>query len=449
MTQLPLSRTCEAEVIRPIQYLGSKLRSIDPIVQFTQAKLKPGSTVLDIFTGSSVVAQALSNVGMRVIAADVMSYSHHFSQSLLGPTSSSKFDDAASLVNQIRTKPDDNLIQQAYGDWIEREQKAIRFNDADALFRISQEIPQIWRRMSQTPCQAFLFDRLQVLKGQRLLDFPGIVSTHYSGTYFGIFQAHLIDSIRFSIEILYSEGKLSDWDYSTSITALLYAASSASFTPGKHFAQYHKLSSKKDLDFHRKRIISDRSVDIFKKFQEMVERIWNRGMKNDTGHKSLNKSLEHFCNDNSDLDGVELVYADPPYTAQQYSRFYHIPEVISEYRVPDLQIFRGEVTRGLYHKSRFNSRFSSKRESPHAFEDLARLSKSIGADLAISYSESAKDSTGNSRMIDLKSLENICKRYFSSVNCERLKHSYRQFNSATSANARRSDDEILIVCEDK
>ncbi|RUR36654.1 DNA adenine methylase [Vreelandella populi] len=449
MTHQSVQSDKQQEIIRPIQYLGSKLRSISPIIEFAQKNLNPSSTVLDIFTGTSVVAQAFANIGMNVIASDVMGYSYHFSRSLLGSANGSHFRNPESFFAYIDSHLDFNLIQKAYGDWIKRERDAVNSSDAESLFKVSRDIPQIWRRLGQTPEQVYLFDNLSKLKGQKISTIPGIVSTHYAGTYFGIFQSQMLDTIRIETEKGYITGELSDWDYSASITALLFAASSASFTPGKHFAQYHQITDKKDLAFHKKRILLDRSVDISEKYKEMLERIWSRAAKNNPNHVPIKKSMEELCQDNSDLSSVDLVYADPPYTAQQYSRFYHVPEIISEYRVPNLQVFRGKITKGLYDNSRFNSRFSSKRSSPKAFEDLASLSRGIDSDLVISYSESAEHSTGNSRMIDLDSLKTICRKYFPVVRDERLEHSYRQFNSSNSAVVSRSDDEVLLVCERK
>ena len=59
---------------RPIQYLGSKIRVVDTIVKECQKLHTPGNYVLDLFSGSSIVAQSLYNNGMNVIANDTMSF---------------------------------------------------------------------------------------------------------------------------------------------------------------------------------------------------------------------------------------------------------------------------------------------------------------------------------------------------------------------------------------
>mgnify|MGYP002724977462 CR=1 FL=1 len=59
---------------RPIQYLGSKIRVVDTIVKECQKLYTPDNYVLDLFSGSSIVAQSLYNNGMNVIANDAMSF---------------------------------------------------------------------------------------------------------------------------------------------------------------------------------------------------------------------------------------------------------------------------------------------------------------------------------------------------------------------------------------
>lgn len=74
---------------RPIQYLGSKIRIVDTIVKECQKLYTPENYVLDLFSGSSIVAQSLYNNGMNVIANDAMSFSS---------------DIAACMLNQDRKK---------------------------------------------------------------------------------------------------------------------------------------------------------------------------------------------------------------------------------------------------------------------------------------------------------------------------------------------------------
>jgi len=74
----------ESMVFRPIQYLGVKLRTLELIIKYIENASSSHHTIWDIFTGTSVVAQALARTGYNLIASDAMEYSVVFASALLG-----------------------------------------------------------------------------------------------------------------------------------------------------------------------------------------------------------------------------------------------------------------------------------------------------------------------------------------------------------------------------
>jgi adenine-specific DNA-methyltransferase len=74
-----------------------------------------------------------------------------------------------------------------------------------------------------------------------------------------------------------------------------------------------------------------------------------------------------------------VVYADPPYTADHYSRYYHVLETLVQYDYPALS------GRGLYRDKRFQTPFSLKTKAPDALEHLVLATSQLGADLILSY----------------------------------------------------------------
>jgi adenine-specific DNA-methyltransferase len=76
---------------------------------------------------------------------------------------------------------------------------------------------------------------------------------------------------------------------------------------------------------------------------------------------------------------VSVIYADPPYTDDQYSRFYHLLETLCLYDYP-------VVSRaGLYRPNRFQTAFSLKSKAQDALQKLIDASARAGADLVLSY----------------------------------------------------------------
>ena len=76
---------------------------------------------------------------------------------------------------------------------------------------------------------------------------------------------------------------------------------------------------------------------------------------------------------------VSVVYCDPPYTDDQYSRYYHVWETLVLYDYPEL------TGKGLYRPNRFATGFSQIGRVEEAFKELAARTAALGADLVLSY----------------------------------------------------------------
>lgn len=449
---LPLSDHVSADpwvdVYRPMQYLGAKLRSLPQIIAIVDQMQPRPKTVLDIFSGSTVVSQAFARQGMRVIAADVMSYSTVFGRALLSVGRNESALTAQQLLDLVAPPPEPTRTQLALQPWITEEAEAISARDPNALIRISAAVAQTWRPDGASPSQMGLFDQLRRLYEQEAFPVGGLISAHYAGTYFGLNQAAEIDRIRVAIHEQRELGAIGTWERDALLTALLGVASSCVFSAGKHFAQPYRIREGKDPSFSMKRILHDRSIDVWASFVTTLASVFSHSASPPTRHRVLHSSMEDLLQENSILPDVDLVYADPPYTAQQYSRFYHIPETIVTYRVPRLQKHRGKITRGLYPQGRHKSRFCSKTQATAAFSDLFTLVGINDATLLLSYSDTRSGQTGNERMLLLSELLHLCHTFAGEhgVQVFELGHSYRQLNVENSAVPGREDKEYLILC---
>jgi hypothetical protein len=223
------------------------------------------------------------------------------------------------------------------------------------------------------------------------------------------------------------------------------AMSKAVFSAGKHFAQ-PLTSGQSRSAFRSKRLLQDRAINIDHEFvvaARAIDRVAQRGQLE---HHAICAPVKEFYPRLKNIR-PDVVYADPPYTAQQYSRFYHALDTLITYRVPNLQ-HHGKITSGLYPSDRFRSEFSSKRGAPSAFHNLLTSIYEVRATLLISYSDSQYRSDGNARMISRASLLEMCKTIFGSSRVEQLQlgHAYRQFNATSLSNKNRNDSEFLILC---
>lgn len=430
-------------VYRPLQYLGTKLRALDSITECVQAITPAGARVLDLFTGSSVVAQALAHTGFSVTATDALAFSSLLARALLG-VDRSETSWNNEIVEEVQDAPLPRWTQ-AWSAWMQAEGEAVSARDGARLLELAHGIPQIWRSISAGPSIEQQFEVLTSATGACPMD-SGIATTHYAGTYFGLCQAVEIDVLLAGIRSAHLEKRIGDWQRDVLLAAIVGAASTCAFSAGKHFAQPHLIRGKKDLSFLRKRVVEDRSKRVRDLFGRNVHEIVNASV-NTGGHDAFQATLEDLRDDLERVATVRLIYADPPYTAQQYSRFYHVPEVLLQGVVPRLQSGKFGVTRGLYPEDRFKSRFCSKRQAPDAFADLVRLATSLRAQLLISYSGSRAGSVGNARMVSLEDVVCIARSSFAEVRVTELDHAYRQFNHARAAVPERADPEFLVSCE--
>lgn len=76
-----------------------------------------------------------------------------------------------------------------------------------------------------------------------------------------------------------------------------------------------------------------------------------------------------------------VIYADPPYTADHYSRYYHLLETLILYDYPDIS------GKGQYRSGRYYSDFSIKTKAKGAFADLVAAAANLESTIVISYPE--------------------------------------------------------------
>lgn len=432
---------------RPVQFLGSKVRSLDFISEALRSIQDTQGTVWDAFCGSSVVSQRLAADGNQVWTSDALYSSAAFGTALLGVgLARDGMVDLVGIAHTVAERAAD-ADSSAWDDWLEQERALVAAGDGAGLLALGARLPQRWRSSSAAPALEGLFRDSDGSAQANVVRSAGLLSTVYAGTYFGIEQSLTLDNLRGAIDAEAPANAGGSWSRTALLTALCHAASAAVFSPGKHFAQAHRIRSDKDLSFHGRRAVQDRSIDIVTAFLRATAEVERTAVQLEGGHCAERRLVGETSTTMLRARGVSAVYADPPYTAQQYSRFYHLLETLVSGVPPVLQTVHGEVTRGLYPEGRFLSPFSSRREAPPAFRRLIGTAHSAGAHVLISYSASRGPVTGNARIVSLEQiLEWVRDAYgVSAVTVEQLDLRYRQFNNSGSEMQGRDDPEFLVI----
>lgn len=242
--------------------------------------------------------------------------------------------------------------------------------------------------------------------------------TYYADTYFSKQQCIDIDSIRYAIERIPAD----EYKKAIYLTALIYTMCYAQSTPG-HFAQY--------MPKEHPRIKKLQEISIWNVFIEKLYDFNNIHLSN-YRNKVYNFDYKIFFDKHpyrKIISKVKLFYLDPPYTSEQYSRFYHILETIVRYDYPKL------AYKGLYRPDRFKSRFCYHSKVIGEFEYLLKnISILKTAKVLISYS--------NTGLISKDKLLGLCKKYFKTVEGEEQEYPHSTQGKGLSNGV----FEFLVIC---
>lgn len=235
---------------------------------------------------------------------------------------------------------------------------------------------------------------------------------NYVDTYFSEHQCLDIDSIRYAIDAVSDQNRKCFY-----LTLLMSAMCKAQSTTG-HFAQY--------MDKEHKRIIPLRQMSIYDLFYAKLtdfNSFIEQGYANSFFNLDYRELLKLPI-----MDEVKCFYLDSPYTADQYSRFYHVLETICKYDSPNLE------HKAKYRTDRVRSGFCYKKSVALEFENIIGFCKSKQAKLVISYS--------NHGVIPIEELVAIAKKYYQVVKIKNIDYEHSSQGKGTI-----SIQEILLVLE--
>lgn len=338
-----------------LRYMGTK-KALAPCVRDVVRSLAVEGSLLDLFSGMGSVARSLVDE-RNVQTNDALLFLGCFARTFFvarGTVTPKDFPEMERRFRYCRS-----LLRTEFARLLAAEELALssRMDLADFM---------AWApHVGNDSGFRQLADEARPLG--RATDFR-MATLYYGGGYFGFAQAIDLDAIRYAISGLSGVRR----DHATA--AWLSAASRMINAPG-HTAQFLKPTS----DAIYRRIELWRRRDVWTIFQERLADIqpvgtveWRRG--NRTHHQDALSLLEQ-----GSLGGVGVIYADPPYTRDQYSRFYHVYESLYRYNFPE------SVGEGRYPPDRFVSPFSRASQAKEAFEGLAAGCANRKLPLVLSY----------------------------------------------------------------
>ena len=368
--------------ISTLQYMGSKSRILESICM-PIIDNKDISRVVDLFAGTGSVGYALSPY-KSIVSNDLEYYSFLLNEAILNGCmmSADEVDDLFSKIGQ------NYLIAQEYLAHEISEEERHLSDSLDAYKEyasFSNNTPSVFNKESGSSTFVRLKELVNMVRpGNKKQDvpFPCLFVTFFANAYFGIRQCCQIDAIRSAI------AELSDERQRNVLLTALMTATSSTASSTTHFAQFLTVKSKSTF----KNIKEKRSTDIVALFRDTLSSFAEKGLLNkaEKQHICLNLDFEK-CLQTLDMDEHTLVYADPPYFKEHYSRYYHVLNTMCLYDYPELAINpqSKEYAIGRYRADRNVSDFGKKAKALSAFKRLIDTCADKKANLMISYSENS------------------------------------------------------------
>lgn len=250
-----------------MKYIGNKQRLLDFIDSVIQkGRLPQKGTFIDIFTGTTSVAQHYKKKGYKIIANDFMTYSYVFQRAYIKNNQFPKFN---------------NLLKSKY------------FNTSHISFNNKYEPLKV------------VIDYLNRLQGRK-----GFIFKHYAPAgefgrqFFSNENAMRIDAAREQLNKWQKEGLLNEDEFYILLASLIDAADFVANISGTYGA-YLKIW---------------RSMAL-KPFKMLVPNLIERDLEHEVYKEDSNKIINK-------LEG-DILYIDPPYNTRQYAANFHILETLA------------------------------------------------------------------------------------------------------------------------
>jgi len=444
----PLDEPMGVAPFRPVQYLGSKMRLVSDIGNQMNELAQGNGLYADLYAGSGVVTHHLAQ-NNNVLAVDTQHYSASILRALLS-SEQTEFGNKSldRLENAFRTIS--SKLSAALEDLIGAESLAFAKANSGTSKLLSTIIEEgsieasLYRRVKSKVVRSAIDSSLRRLNR---LD-PNkrfTIVRYFGGAYFSYQQAIDLEALSVAIS------QQSSSRQRALRGVLLSVASSIACTVGKQFAQPLRLmkSDGTATAVLLKRALRDRQSDIWTEYQTWASR-WSHATSSRLANSS---NIVHQGDAAKTIATCEqkiaAAYADPPYTIDHYSRFYHVLDTISRQDAPGIQLTGdGKPLRGLYRPDRYQSPFCIPSQVSGAFESLFHEISLKRIPLLLSYSDFEADSKERPRLMTKRDLLALASKYFKNVGMiDAQPHAHRKLNSQRVNTTAKKSAEYFVICK--
>tara|TARA_B110000003_G_scaffold275878_1_gene319883 strand:+ start:628 stop:1734 length:1107 start_codon:yes stop_codon:yes gene_type:complete len=319
---------------------------------------------VDLCSGTGTVALAAADSGYEIICNDLQPYSAAILKSMfVEPTAC--IDDLLQSLNGL--DGDKHLLGKG------RQFLAESLAEESSYFEKFEGNDWPWEKYAK------FCNETEISRGDEVDDGKyDLFSKYYSNTYFGVRQCLEIDFLREYADSCTSPAKAHV--LAATISAMTYAVSSTT-----HLAQYLKPKDKVSVQ----RLYKRRKISIIEMVFHGLKELST--MQNRPIAESVHQMDYLDALDIVNLGPDDIVYVDPPYFKEHYSRYYHVLDTFYLYDYPELTFNPriDDVTVGRYRKDRLSSDFGKKAKVKGAFNNIFEQISQSGSTLALSYAQTS------------------------------------------------------------
>lgn len=397
-----------------IRYMGTK-RHMVAVVRDALESVGNRGAILDLFAGTGSVAESFADRRPAVLNDAFEFISCIARARFTEPPQRTRW--SWDAMNDRVTQASISLVS-AFGEQFEEERRAVAGSD-DRLARYMSRAKHVGNSSA-------LRARAAAASTASGVERYSMVSLYFSAGYLSLGQAIEADALRYAIDAL---DDASDRD--EALAAWLVAVSRCLNAPG-HTAQFIKANTASGAA----RVRRAWRMSISEEFEACWQTPgWKVGSSSwRAGNTVRTSDALALLRNPTNFEGVGAIYADPPYTRDQYGRFYHLYETLYRYDFPAATgagRVRGEV---------FHTGFSQKTRVHASFRQLMELCRGGGIPLVLSYpSNGLLSSVG-------QDAGTLAGQIFSEVSVQSIDAAHSTMGGSKGLSSRKPVVEQLVVC---
>lgn len=396
-----------------VRYMGTKRHMADHVSDAI-SDFRTEGRVVDLFSGMGSVAESLQDIA-PVVTNDALSFTAAISRARF--TGADRCTSSGDVLERLNSQYKARLceLELKYAHELELEKLALG-GDRQQLLDYMTGFKHVGnslgkRREARSAAESSGPDRYE------------LATLYFSAGYLSLRQAIELDALRAAID---TDTSLAERDWL--LSSWLAAASVLVNAPG-HTAQFLRPNS----SAAHSRIVRTWSRSLWREFVGALDTV------SQVGNEAWRTQNSVYVGDALDLISagelrdIGVVYADPPYTKDQYSRYYHVYETLYRYDFPD------STGAGRNRSDRFTTGFSLKTAVLASFHDLCRNVARMHTPLVISY-----PSNGLLGQLSVN-VDDIAREYFSKVEIRSFEAQHSTMG-ASNGKSKKSATENLYVC---